>query len=105
MDVLKKKKRLQKFLQDAHYSQDDLQIPDGWQSVVMTHIREIDTTKINVQNNFMYQVERAVWQLAPLTAILLIATCIALRQVDLVPGGDIFQLIAYESDDLHFWPG
>lgn len=104
MEANSKNNRLQKFLQDAYYSQVDLQISEKWQSVVMDRIGEIEVAQSTKQDIFMAQFERFIWRLAPLAAVLLMVLIIALYRVELVAGGDIIQLISHEFDSLNNLP-
>lgn len=75
--------RIEKALQFAYQSQEDIQIKDGWQNNVMREIRKLHSPE--AEPGVFRIFGKIAWRLIPVTCLLIVMVCAGLLVTDFSP--------------------
>jgi hypothetical protein len=73
------------------------QIRETWRADTMRRIRQLPS--LNKAAN-LFSFERIVWRMVPVAAAFIILISIALINQEMYPGRDVFDLMAYQLEDI-----
>jgi hypothetical protein len=91
---------LQAILKKAYRQKENVAVGDQWQQEVMRRVRNLGA--LETTPGFPEMLEQLVWQLAPVTCLLIFGLTVLFAVSDFTSGYEVFQLLMNGAEELTF---
>jgi hypothetical protein len=88
-------------LRTAYHKKENVHVNNHWESRMMNFIRMKGIK--NGHNDFYGLFQQFVWQIAPITSVLVILLGIAMAQMDFLSDYELAKIFLYDPSDLSFF--